>query len=138
MATIVKHGLRRMYGPQPEDVFFYLTLYNENYQMPPMPPGVEDGISGPLQVGRCAGRARPAPRSSSPVRPMERLPRRPSWPSAWDVGIELCQRPYKALRDEALTTERWNRLHPSQPARTPLVGRLLADAEGRSLRSPTS
>ena len=48
MATIVKHGLRRMYGPQPEDVFFYLTLYNENYQMPAMPPGVEDGIMAGL------------------------------------------------------------------------------------------
>ena len=61
MATIVKHGLRRMYGPQPEDVFFYLTLYNENYQMPadaPRSRGRHHG--GPLQVGRCARRARPA------------------------------------------------------------------------------
>ena len=39
-----KHGLRRMYGPQPEDVFYYLTLYNENYPMPPMPADVEEGI----------------------------------------------------------------------------------------------
>ena len=37
---------------------------------------------------------------------------------------------YKALREEALTTERWNRLHPSQPARTPLVAELLGDGSG--------
>src|SRR5262249_59301449 len=44
VATIVQHGIRRMYGPNPEDVFYYLTLYNENYPMPPMAPGVENGI----------------------------------------------------------------------------------------------
>src|SRR4051812_4630981 len=50
MATIIKHGTRRMYGPQPEDVFYYLTLYNENYLMPAMPdrPGVEEGIMAGL------------------------------------------------------------------------------------------
>ena len=37
---------------------------------------------------------------------------------------------YKALRDEALETERWNRLHPEDEARTPLVARLLGDAPG--------
>ena len=133
MATIVKHGLRRMYGPQPEDVFFYLTLYNENYQMPAMPPGVEDGImaglykwadapDGPAQRATVlfSGSANGAARTAA-----TELAER------WDVGIELWSATsYKALRDEALTTERWNRLHPSQPPRTPLVGRLLADAEG--------
>ena len=48
MATVVKHGLKRMYGPQPEDVFYYLTLYNENYLMPPMPSDVEAGIMAGL------------------------------------------------------------------------------------------
>ena len=133
MATIVKHGLRRMYGPQPEDVFFYLTLYNENYQMPAMPQGVEDGImaglykwadapDGPAQRATVlfSGSANGAARAAA-----TELAER------WDVGVELWSATsYKALRDEALTTERWNRLHPSQPPRTPLVGRLLADAEG--------
>ena len=44
VATIVEDGIRRMYGPVPEDRFYYLTLYNENYEMPDMPEGVEDGI----------------------------------------------------------------------------------------------
>ncbi len=133
MATIVKHGLRRMYGPQPEDVFFYLTLYNENYQMPAMPPGVEDGImaglykwadapDGPAQRATVlfSGSANGAARAAAT-----------ELAEQWDVGVELWSATsYKALRDEALTTERWNRLHPSQPPRTPLVGRVLADAEG--------
>jgi pyruvate dehydrogenase E1 component len=48
----------------------------------------------------------------------------------WDVGVELWSATsYKALREEALATERWNRLHPSQEPRTPLVTDLLGDAE---------
>ncbi|MER7818478.1 pyruvate dehydrogenase (acetyl-transferring), homodimeric type [Streptomyces sp. NPDC096153] len=46
IAVIVREGLRRMYGEQPEDVFYYLTVYNESKQQPPMPsgPSVEEGI----------------------------------------------------------------------------------------------
>ena len=40
---IVQDGIRRMYQEQ-EDLFYYLTLYNENYPMPPMPEGVAEGI----------------------------------------------------------------------------------------------
>ena len=44
MATIVQHGIQHMYGPDAEDVFYYLTLYNENYTMPPMADGVAEGV----------------------------------------------------------------------------------------------
>ncbi|MGA6872274.1 pyruvate dehydrogenase (acetyl-transferring), homodimeric type [Streptomyces pratensis] len=44
IAVIVKDGLRRMYGPEAEDVFYYLTVYNEPKQQPAMPEGVEEGI----------------------------------------------------------------------------------------------
>src|SRR5439155_19991710 len=43
LAVIIQDGMRRMYQ-EGEDIFYYLTLYNENYPMPAMPPGVEDGI----------------------------------------------------------------------------------------------
>ena len=43
IAVIVQDGIRRMYQEQ-EDLFYYLTLYNENYPMPPMPEGVSEGI----------------------------------------------------------------------------------------------
>ncbi|WP_330238494.1 pyruvate dehydrogenase (acetyl-transferring), homodimeric type [Streptomyces sp. NBC_00525] len=44
IAVIVQDGLRRMYGPDAEDVFYYLTVYNEPKQQPAMPAGVEEGI----------------------------------------------------------------------------------------------
>ncbi|MFD5574202.1 pyruvate dehydrogenase (acetyl-transferring), homodimeric type [Streptomyces cadmiisoli] len=46
IAVIVREGLRRMYGERPDDVFYYLTVYNEPKQQPPMPegPSVEEGI----------------------------------------------------------------------------------------------
>ncbi|WP_344571354.1 transketolase-like TK C-terminal-containing protein, partial [Streptomyces fulvorobeus] len=44
IAVIVKDGLRRMYGPEAEDVFYYLTVYNEPKRQPAMPEGVEEGI----------------------------------------------------------------------------------------------
>ena len=49
----------------------------------------------------------------------------------YDVAAELWSATsYKALREEALATERWNRLHPSQEQRTPRVAQLLADSSG--------
>jgi pyruvate dehydrogenase E1 component len=48
LAVIIADGLRRMYVEN-EDIFYYLSLYNENHPMPPMPAGVEDGIlKGPV------------------------------------------------------------------------------------------
>ncbi len=135
VATIVKHGIRRMYGPEAEDVFYYLTLYNENSVMPPMPdrPGIEEGVlrglykwaDAPENTTRRAtvlfsGAAQGAARQAA-----AELAER------YDVGVELWSATsYKALRDEALAVERWNRLHPTQPRRSPLVTRLLADAPG--------
>ncbi len=57
----------------------------------------------------------------------------------FDVGVELWSATsYKRLRENALAVERWNRLHPSQEPRVADVAQLLADAPGRSWRSPTS
>src|SRR5437588_7389926 len=44
VAEIVRDGIARMYGEAAEDLFYYLTLYNENYEMPPMPEGAREGI----------------------------------------------------------------------------------------------
>ena len=54
MGVIIRDGIERMYGPEPEDCFYYLTLYNENYSMPAMPEGVEDGIVRGLYRFRAA------------------------------------------------------------------------------------
>ncbi|WP_225850839.1 pyruvate dehydrogenase (acetyl-transferring), homodimeric type [Streptomyces sp. HPF1205] len=64
VAVIVREGLRRMYGPQAEDVFYYLTVYNEPKVQPAMPPGVEEGIlKGLYRYQRAATLAEDAPRA---------------------------------------------------------------------------
>jgi pyruvate dehydrogenase E1 component len=132
MAAIIEDGCRRMFVDE-EDVFYYLTLYNENYAMPPMPKGVEKDLLQGLYRFEAAP-AEPSKRATI-------LFSGPAWQAAieardelaahWDVGAELWSATsYKALREEALSTERWNRLHPSQSARTPWVTQKLSDAEG--------
>ena len=59
LATVIRDGMRRMYVDG-EDIFYYITLYNENYPMPPMPEGSEEGIlrgSLPVQARRRRPRA---------------------------------------------------------------------------------
>jgi pyruvate dehydrogenase E1 component len=134
-AVIVKDGIRRMFGPNPEDIFYYLTVYNENYPMPAMAEreGIEaeivrglyhwahapEGVSKKATVlfsGSAQGAAREAAAQLA---------------EHYDVGVELWSATsYKLLREQALDTERWNRLHPGQPARTPLVAELLTEAPG--------
>jgi pyruvate dehydrogenase E1 component len=136
-ATIIEHGLNRMYGPDSpddeRDVFYYLTLYNENYPMPAKPEGADEGI--------IAGLYRWAAAPEGPSHRATILFSGPAWKAAvdaqrelaerWDVAAELWSATsYKKLREEALSVERWNRLHPTEPPQNPLVTRLLAEAGG--------
>jgi pyruvate dehydrogenase E1 component len=139
LATVVKHGIRRMYGPHTTnadaDVFYYLTLYNENYPMPPIPDrrGIEEEIMQGLYRWQ-AGPDGPSKRATVVFSGSAHSAARQAAAELaehYDVSVDLWSATsYKALRDEALAVERWNRLHPSQSARTPLVTRLLADAPG--------
>ena len=89
LAVIIQDGLRRMVGEQ-EDVFYYLTLMNENYPHPPMPEGAEEGIlrgmyrlrAGRRATGRassCWARERSSARSCSPP---SCWPSSASWPTS--------------------------------------------------------
>ncbi len=133
LAVIVDDGMRRMYGPAPEDVFYYITLYNETYPMPPMPPGARDGITRGLY------RYRPAPdqrrhRShilASGTAMSAALEAQQLLADEHDVAADVWSATsYKQLRDDALTVERWNRLHPTDQPRRPYVTEALADADG--------
>jgi pyruvate dehydrogenase E1 component len=133
LAQIVQDGMRRMYGEQPEDVFYYLTLYNENYLQPPMPADAGDGIikglykfadapdggahrATVLFSGTAQGAAREAQRLLA---------------EHHDVGVELWSATsYKTLREDALSVERWNRLHPTETPRLAYVTGVLQSAEG--------
>jgi pyruvate dehydrogenase E1 component len=136
MAVIVRDGIERMYGPEPEDCFYYITLYNENYPMPAMPDGVEDGIVRGLyryQRSPVAGEngMKPAQILASGTAMLAALDAQRILAEEYGVAADVWSATsYKMLRDEALSTERWNRLHPNDPARTPYVTEQLADSEG--------
>jgi pyruvate dehydrogenase E1 component len=132
LATIIQDGIRRMLGTG-DDVVYYLALYNENYPMPPMPDGVHDDL--------LRGLYRFAAAPEGPDAHATILFSGPMWQAAaaardelaehYDVAVELWSATsYGSLRDEALATDRWNRLHPLEPARIPFVTRQLDQAEG--------
>ncbi len=133
LGVIVEDGMRRMYGADPEDVFYYLTLYNENYVMPPMPEGAQDGIlkglyrfapapEGPSRRATIvfSGTAQGAAREAQELLAADH-----------DVAAELWSATsYKALREDALGVERWNRLHPTETPRSAYVTEALRGASG--------
>jgi pyruvate dehydrogenase E1 component len=141
LTVIIEDGLRRMFGPEPEDVFYYLTLYNENYVMPAMPdgPAGAEGVSVEEGIRRGLYRFAPAPEgrrrratilfsgsAQAAAREAQQL-----LAERHDVAAELWSATsYKALREDALSVERWNRLHPAEAPRTPFVTDALASAEG--------
>jgi pyruvate dehydrogenase E1 component len=136
-AAIIRHGITDMFGPQARDVFYYLTLYNENYAMParPQPAGTE------LDEGIIKGLYRFAPAPDGPSRTatilfsgsasQAALAARQLLAERHDVAAELWSATsYKALREEALSVERRNRLHPSAAPEVPYVTTALGDAQG--------
>ncbi len=142
LGVIVEDGMRRMFGPDPEDVFYYLTVYNENYVMPPMPaePAGSEG-SRSVEEGITRGLYRFAPAPEGPSRRATVVfsgtaqgaarEAQAAMAADHDVAVELWSATsYKALREDALSVERWNRLHPTEAARTPYVTESLSGAHG--------
>ncbi len=130
-AVIVRDGLERMYR-RGEDVFYYLTLYNEDYPMPPMPEGVEDGILRGLYRYRAGGAGeRRVQLFGSGVILREALRAQALLAERYGVAADVWSATsYQQLRNEALAVERWNRLHPLESPRVPYVTRALEGATG--------
>jgi pyruvate dehydrogenase E1 component len=132
IAIIVQDGIRRMYELQ-EERFYYLTLYNENYAMPAMPPGLDaEGVLKGIYRFRAApeGKARVQLFGSGPIL-NEAMRAQEILSSQYGVAADVWSvTSYNELRRDALEAERWNRLHPSQPARVPYIVAALAGAEG--------
>jgi pyruvate dehydrogenase E1 component len=131
VAAIIKDGLQRMYVDN-EDIFYYLTAYNENYVQPPKPEGVDEGI--------VRGLYRFAPRPEGGAHNATILFSGPAQGAARQAQQELIEHygvaadlwsatNYKRLREEAVEIERWNRLHPSETPRVAFVTEAL-EGEG--------
>ncbi|MBI4464463.1 MAG: pyruvate dehydrogenase (acetyl-transferring), homodimeric type [Acidobacteria bacterium] len=132
-AVIVLDGIRRMYENQ-EDLFYYITMYNENYVMPPMSEGVQEGILKGIYRYRAAEKTEGRPRvqlfgSGTLLR--ETLRSQEMLDQQFGVAADVWSvTSYNLLRREALDAERWNRLHPTEPPRRPYLLSALEGAEG--------
>ncbi|HEY2667648.1 MAG TPA: pyruvate dehydrogenase (acetyl-transferring), homodimeric type [Actinomycetota bacterium] len=136
-AAIVREGLRRMIGASGspgEDVFYYLTLYNENYVMPAKPEGCDEGILAGMYLVKPAPEARTHRAQllgSGSILPTQVLKAQELLAADHDVAADAWSvTSYKLLREDGLDAERWNRLHPTEPPRVPFVTRALEGAEG--------
>ncbi|HTD67095.1 MAG TPA: pyruvate dehydrogenase (acetyl-transferring), homodimeric type, partial [Candidatus Limnocylindria bacterium] len=132
IAVIIADGLKRMYQDG-EDVFYYLSLYNENYAQPAMPEGVTDGILKGLYKFRAGAEGKKykaqilgsGPIIQSALRAQEILAER------YDVSADVWSATsYKRLRNDAMNTRRWNMLHATEPARKSYLETLLGKEQG--------
>jgi len=131
IAVIVQDGIRRMYQER-EDCFYYLTMYNENYPMPPMPEGVREGILKGIYRYKAseAGPAQLQLFGSGPIL-NEALRAQAILAERYKISADVWSvTSYTELRREALAAERWSRLHPGEPERRPYIQTVLDGAEG--------
>jgi len=132
LAVIIQDGIRRMYRDG-ESVFYYLTVMNEQYVMPAMPEGSREGILKGMYRLKPASDPNAKLRAqlfgsgailNEVVRAQEMLQKYGVSADVWSVTS------YQELYRDAHACERWNMLHPSEPARVPYVTQCLADAAG--------
>ena len=133
IAVIIREGIRRMYVDQ-ESIFYYLTVENEAYPMPPMPQGVEEGILRGMYKFRAAktgGKELRAQLLGSGAIMNEVLKAQEILASEFNVAADVWSvTSYKELRRDALDVERWNMLNPTKTPQTPYVTQCLADEPG--------
>jgi pyruvate dehydrogenase E1 component len=132
VAVIIQDGLRRMLKDQ-EDVYYYITLMNENYSHPAMPKEAEDGIRRGMYLFRNAGETK-GPRVQllgcgtilrEVVAAAELLEQE------FGVLADIWSCPsFNELRREGIEVERWNLLHPAQEARKNYVEQCLGPRQG--------
>jgi pyruvate dehydrogenase E1 component len=133
IAVIIQDGIRRMYK-EGESIMYYITVMNEPYTMPAMPPNSKEGILKGMYRFREATNKKAKLRAqlfgsgailNEVLRAQEILEQRYSVAAdVWSVTS------YKCLYTDAIETERWNRLHPDETPRVPYVAEQLKNAPG--------
>ena len=142
MATIIEHGIDEMYGEPQKDEIFYVTLYNENYIMPAFPDDVDPNefkqqiIKG---IYRFSSGEKLA--DTNGHRKATLLFSGTAWKASVEAQEILLREfgvscdlysvtSYKALREEALDVERFNRLNPFAEPHTPYLNTVLEQSHG--------
>ena len=131
VAVITQDGLRRMHQEQ-EDVFYYITVMNENYEHPEMPKGAEADIIKGMYRFKSGGKGKLRVQllgSGTIFR--EVIAAADLLRKDWGVEADLWGCPsFNELARDGQSTARWNLLHPLEAPRRSHVEQMLADAEG--------
>ena len=139
VGVILHHGLKRMVEKQ-DNVYYYLTLLNENYAMPGLTPGTEEQIIQGMYLCKegartLAGGSGPAPArvqllgSGTILR--EAIAAQELLEKDWGVGADVWSCPsFNELARDGQDCERYNLLHPTDKQRVPFVARQLAEHAG--------
>jgi pyruvate dehydrogenase E1 component len=132
LAVIVQDGLRRMYAEN-ENVFYYVTVMNENYHQPAMPEGAADGIIKGMHLldkGHTRRKLRARLLGSGSIL-REVIAAAELLEQEFGVSAEVWSvTSFTELRREALDVERWNRLHPTRKPRVSYVEKCLSAGKG--------
>ena len=132
VAHIIREGMRRMYDEN-EDIFYYLTLYNEPHPQPKLPEGIQEGILKGLYRFRTGpeGKKHRSQILASGSIMQQALAAQELLANEFDVAADVWSATsYQQLRVDAVETERWNTLHPEDAPRVPYVTKVLESAEG--------
>ena len=129
VAVIVQDGLRRMIAEQ-EDVFYYLTVLNENYEHPAMPEGAEEGIVKGMYLLKAAdpgSKSHKVQLMGSGAILREVMAGADLLAEDFGIAADIWSvTSFTELAREAAAVERWNMLHPEEPPRVPYVTACIA------------
>ncbi len=136
LAVIIQEGLRRMVQNQ-EDVYYYITLMNENYSHPALPAGAEQGIlKGLYSFSKSKTKGEKVQLMGSGVILREVIAAAELLEKDWGVSADVWSATsFTELRREGLDCERWNMLNPEKPQRLNYVAECLKDAKGPVIAS---
>ena len=131
LSVILHHGMKEMYEEQ-HNVFYYVTVMNENYTQPGMPEGVEDGIIRGIYLYRQGSRKKKRVQllgSGTILR--EVIAAAGLLEDEWNVAADVWSvTSFNELRRDGLDVERWNMLHPTRKARRSYVAEQMDKAKG--------
>jgi pyruvate dehydrogenase E1 component len=132
LAVVIEDGIRRMYKEQ-ESVFYYITVMNEQYEMPPMPEGSREGILKGMYRLRAAGNGKAALKANllgsgailnEVLAAQKLLEKYGVAADVWSVTS------YQELYRDGHACDRWNMLHPGEEPKVPYVTQCFKDAPG--------
>lgn len=136
LAVIIQEGLRRMVQNQ-EDVYYYITLMNENYTHPEMPKGTETGIlKGIYNFSKSKAKGEKVQLMGSGVILREVIAAAELLEKDWGVSADVWSvTSFNELRRDGLDAERWNMLNPEKPQRLSYVAEAMKGAQGPTIAS---